>query len=78
MHETENGQQQTRVFQVHWWEVAELHSSDVLHVAGDDYEDVLAAVENDGQNGTAVYFDRGPHSELILAAKVVVAVKKIE
>jgi len=47
-------------------------------VAGDDYEDVLAAVENDGQNGTAVYFDRGPHSELILAAKVVVAVKKIE
>jgi len=74
--ETENGQQQTMVVQVHWREVAELHSSDVLHVVGDDYEDVLAVVENDGQNGNAVYFDRGPHSELILAAKVVVAVKK--
>lgn len=53
----------------------ELHSSDVLHVVGDDYEDVAAVVENDGQNGIAVYFDRGPHFELILAAKVVVAVK---
>jgi len=38
----------------------------------------MAVVENDGQNGNAVYFDRGPHSELILAAKVVVAVKKIQ
>jgi len=74
--ETENGQQQTRVVQVHWREVAEHHSSDALRVVGDDYEDVLAVVENDGQNGNAVYFDRGPHSELILAAKVVVAVKK--
>jgi len=45
---------------------------------GDDYEDVLAVVENDGHNGNAVYFDRGSHSELILAAKVVVAVKKIQ
>ena len=76
MRETENGQEQTGVVQVHWTEEAELHSSDVLHVVGDDYEDVLAVVENDGQNGNAVYFDRGPHSVLILAAKVVVAVKK--
>jgi hypothetical protein len=73
---TENDQQQTRVAQVHWREEAELHSLDVLHVAGDDYEDVAALVANDGQNGIAVYFDRGPHSELILAAKVVVAVKR--
>lgn len=76
MRETENGQQQTRVVQVHWRRVEELHSSDVLHVVGDDYEDVLAMVENDGQNGNAVYFDKGPHPESILAAKVAVAVKK--
>jgi hypothetical protein len=62
--------------QVHWKEEVELHSSDVLHVVGDDYEDVLAVVENAGQNGNAVYFDRGPRFELILAAKFVVAVEK--
>lgn len=62
--------------QVHWREEAELHSSDVLHVMGGDYEDVLAVVENADQNGNAAYFDRGPHSELTPAAKFVVAVKK--
>jgi hypothetical protein len=65
------------VVQVHWKEEAKLHSSDVLHVVGDDYEDVLAVVENAGQNGNAVYFDRDPHPELILAVKFVVAVGKI-
>jgi hypothetical protein len=62
--------------QVHWREAAELHSGGVLRVKADGDEDVWVVVENVCQNGNAVYFDKGSHSELIQAAKFVAVAEK--
>jgi hypothetical protein len=45
-------------------------------VKADSDEDVWAVVENVCQNGNAVYFDKGSHSELIHAAKFVAVAEK--